>query len=288
MQYEQFKQMVESGKLTPRNWQDYRQYKTLWAEMVKKGDCLDALMESQSARILSGLLEHGHIEHPENWIKGTRAQQRALIYNDMYIEELLKDEDIRIRLEIGYLHQEFLPELLKDQTVRGLMTRTLLGRVKPKPELVQILLDALPQTIPNTYENMEVKALTLKVQKPEQLMTAIEYTMDVQQLYSVQSAHWYHTLTGRQIANMLYAESQLQDKELVAAEFEHLYDAGDFVSISTKVEKLKQKYRIGPIDGPLKTAKTSHLLSCGKTVASHEPFEPVTYAFGVNGANLLS
>ena len=118
-------------------------------------------------------------------------------------------------------------------------------------------------------------------------MTAIECTMDVQQLYSVQSEHWYRTLTGRQVSNILYAECQLQDKELVASEFETLYDAGDFVSISTKVDKLKQEHRIGPNDGTLKTAKTAHLLSCRKTVALHEPFEPVTHAFGLNGASLL-
>ena len=70
--------------------------------------------------------------------------------------------------------------------------------------------------------------------------------MTAQQLYSVQSEHWYRTLTGRQIANILYAEYHLQDKELVASEFERLYDAGNILSISTKVEKLKQEHHIGP------------------------------------------
>lgn len=92
---------------------------------------------------------------------------------------------------------------------------------------------------------MEVKALELKSQEPKQQMTAIECTMDVQQLYSVQSEHWYRTLTGRQVSNILYAECQLQDKELVASEFDHLYDAGDILSISTKVEKLQKEHRIG-------------------------------------------
>lgn len=128
------------------------------------------------------------------------------------------------------------------------MTRDLLNKVKPKTELVRTLLDALPPTIPNTYGNMEVKALELKLQEPEQPMTAIECTMTAQQLYSVQSEHWYRTLTGRQTANILYAECQLQDKELVASEFDHLYDSGDILSISTKVEKLKQEHRIGPND----------------------------------------
>lgn len=245
MQYEEFKQAVESGQLSPRNQQDYQQCKSLWTEMATQGDCVDTLMTSQHPRILSEILKHGHVEHPENWIKGTRSQQQALIHNDLYIDELIKDENPRIRLEIGYRHREFLPDLLKDGSVQNLMTRDLLNKVRPKPELVQILLDALPPTIPNTYGNMEVKALKLKLQEPEQPMTAIECTMDVQQLYSVQSEHWYRILTGRQTANILYAECQLQDKELVASEFDHLYDSGDILSISTKVEKLQKEHRIG-------------------------------------------
>lgn len=245
MQYEEFKQMVESGQLSPRNQQDYQQYKSLWTEMATQGDCVDTLMTSQHARILSEILKHGHVEHPENWIKGTPVQQRALIYNELYIEELLRVGEPRIRLEIGYHHREFLPELLKDESVQGLMKWSLLNRVKPDPELVQILLDALPPTIPNTYEELEVKALELKLQEPEQPMTAIECTMTAQQLYSVQSTHWYRTLTGRQIVNIWYAEHHLQDKELVASEFDHLYDAGDILSISTKVEKLQKEHRIG-------------------------------------------
>jgi hypothetical protein len=245
MQYEEFKQAVESGQLSPRTWQDYQQYKSLWMEMVAKGDCLDILLASQCAVILVQLVKHGHVKHPERWINGTRAQQKALIHNDLYIEELLQDGEPRIRLAIGYLHREFLPDLLKDESVQSLMKRSLLNKVKPEPELVQLLLDALPQTIPNTYENLQTRALELKLQEQEQPMTAIECTMDVQQLYSVQSKHWHQTLTGRQIVNILYAEYHLQDKELVASEFETLYDAGDFVSISTKVDKLKQEHRIG-------------------------------------------
>ena len=61
----------------------------------------------------------------------------------------------------------------------------------------------------------------------------------------MQSEHWYRTLTGRQISNILYAEYQLQDKELVASEFDYLYDSGDILSISTKVEKLQKEHRIG-------------------------------------------
>lgn len=133
----------------------------------------------------------------------------------------------------------------KTMTPSQLYTRDLLNKVKPKPKLVRTLLDALPPTIPNTHGSMEVKALELKVQEPEQPMTAIECTMDVQQLYSVQSEHWYRTLTGRQVSNILYAECQLQDKELVVAEFDHLYDSGDILSISTKVEKLQRERRIG-------------------------------------------
>lgn len=241
MQYEEFKQAVESGQLTPRNQQDYQQYKSLWVEMSIKGDCVDTLMTSQHVRILERLVKHGHVEHLENWIKGTHIQQRALMYNELYIEELLRDGEPRIRLEIGYRHREFLPDLLKDQSIQGLMKRSLLNRTEPDPELVQILLDALPPTIPDTYEHMEVKALELKVQEPEQSMSAIECTMDVHQLYSVQSEHWYQTLTGRQVSNILYAECQLQDKELVVAEFDHLYDSGDILSISTKVEKLQRE-----------------------------------------------
>lgn len=248
MQYEEFKQAVESGQLTPQNQQHYDQYKSLWVEMAIKGDCVDTLMTSQHVRILERLLKHGHIEHPEQWIKGTSVQQRALLYNELYIEQLLRDGEPRIRLEIGYHHREFLPELLKDESVQGLMKWSLLNRVKPDPEKVHILLDALPRAIPNTYEELEVKALELKLQEQEQPMTAIECTMDVHQLYSVQSEHWYRTLTGRQTANILYAECQLQDKELVASEFDHLYDSGDILSISTKVEKLKQEHRIGPND----------------------------------------
>lgn len=246
MQYEEFKQLVESGQLTPRNQQHYRQYKSLWAEMATKGDCLDILMTLQYVRILDRLLKHGHVKHPETWIKGTPVQQRALIYNELYIEELLRVGEPRIRLEIGYRHRELLPEILKDGFVRQLMKRALLGREKANPEKVHILLDALPRAIPNTYEELEVKALELKLQEPEQPMTAIECTMTAQQLYSVQSEHWYRTLTGRQIANILYAEYHLQDKELVASEFERLYDAGNILSISTKVEKLKQEHHIGP------------------------------------------
>lgn len=249
MQYEEFKQAVESGQLTPRNWQDYRQYKSLWAEMIIKGDCLDILLASQCAVVLIELLKHGHVEHPEHWIKGTRAQQKALIHNDLYIEELLKDEDPRIRLQIGYRHRELLPELLKDVSAQYFMRRALLNKVEPDHELVQILLDVGLQTGQDTHEDMEVKALALKMQELEQPMTAIECTMDVQQLYSVGSKHWYHTLTGRQIANILYAEEQLQDKELVASEFERLYDSGDSLSIATKVEKLKQQHNIGPTKG---------------------------------------
>lgn len=241
MQYEEFKQMVESGQLSPRNQQDYQQYKSLWIEMTTKGDCVDTLMTSQHARILSELLKHGHVEHPENWIKGTPVQQRSLMYNELYIEELLQVGEPRIRLEIGYRHRELLPEILKDGFVRQLMKRALLGREKANPEKVHILLDALPRAIPNTYEELEVKALELKLQEPEQPMTAIECTMTARQLYSVQSEHWYRTLTGRQIANILYAECQLQDKKLVAAEFDHLYDSGDILSISTKVEKLQRE-----------------------------------------------
>ena len=248
MQYEEFKQAVESGQLTPQNQQHYDQYQSLWVEMAIKGDCLDILMTSQYIRILSRLLKYGHVEHPETWIKGTPGQQRALIHNELYIEELLRVGEPRIRLEIGYRHREFLPDLLKDGFVRQLMKRALLGREKANPEKVHILLDALPPTIPNTYEELEVKALELKLQEPEQPMTAIECTMTAQQLYSVQSEHWYRTLTGRQISNILYAECQLHDKELVASEFDHLYDAGDILSISTKVDKLKQKHRIGPND----------------------------------------
>lgn len=244
MQYEEFKQAVESGQLTPQNQQHYDQYKSLWVEMAIKGDCLDILMTSQYIRILSRLLKYGHVEHPETWIKGTPGQQRALIHNELYIEELLRVGEPRIRLEIGYRHRELLPEILKDGFARQLMKRALLGREKAKPELVHILLDALPRIIPNTYEELEVKALELKLQEPEQPMTAIECTMTAQQLYSVQSEHWYRTLTGRQISNILYAEYQLQDKELVASEFEHLYDAGDILSISTKVEKLQKEHRI--------------------------------------------
>lgn len=245
MQYEEFKQAVESGQLTPRNQQDYQQYKSLWAEMIIKGDCVNILLTTQRVGILSGLLKHGHVKHPETWIEGTRSQQQALIHNDLYIDELLKDENLRIRLEIGYRHREYLPDLLKSGSVQNLMTRDLLNKVKPKPELVRTLLDALPPTIPNTYGSMEVKALELKVQEPEQSMSAIECTMDVHQLYSVQSEHWYQTLTGRQVSNILYAEYKLQDKELVASEFDHLYDAGDILSISTKVEKLQKEHRIG-------------------------------------------
>lgn len=245
MQYEEFKQMVESGQLSPRNQQDYQQYKSLWTEMATQGDCVDTLMTSQHARILSEILKHGHVEHPENWIKGTPVQQRALIYNELYIEELLQGGEPQIRLEIGYRHRELLPEILKDGFVRQLMKRALLGREKANPEKVHILLDALPRAIHNTYEELEVKALELKLQEPEQPMTAIECTMTARQLYSVQSEHWYRTLTGRQTANILYAECQLQDKELVASEFDHLYDSGDILSISTKVEKLKQEHRIG-------------------------------------------
>lgn len=259
MQYEEFKQAVELGQLSPRNQQDYEQYKSLWAEMIIKGDCVNILLTTQRLGILSGLLKHGHVKHPETWIEGTWSQQQALIHNDLYIDELLKDENPRIRLEIGYRHREYLPDLLKSGSVQNLMTRDLLNKVKPKPELVHILLDALPPTIPNTYGNMEVKAFELKLQEQEQPMTTIECTMDVQQLYSVQSEHWYRILTGRQTANILYAECQLQDKELVAAEFERLYDSGDILSISTKVEKLKQEQCIGPNDGPLKTAKISKL-----------------------------
>ena len=282
MQYEEFKQAVESGQLTPRNQQDYQQYKSLWAEMIIKGDCVNILLTTRRVGILSGLLKHGHVKHPETWIEGTWSQQQALIHNDLYIDELLTDENPHIRLEIGYHHREFLPDLLKDGSVQTLMTRDLLNKVKPKPELVQILLDALPPTIPNTYGNMEVKALALKMQELEQPMTAIERTMDVQELYSVQSKHWYRTLTGRQTTNILYAECQLHDKKLVAAEFYHLYDSGDILSISPKVEKLKQERRIGLNDRLLKTTKTAHLLSCRKTVAAHEPFDPVTYAIGLD------
>lgn len=245
MQYEEFKQAVEFGQLTPQNQQDYKQYKSLWAEMIIKGDCVNILLTTQRVGILSGLLKHGHVKRPETWIKGTRSQQQALIHNDLYIDELLKDENPRIRLEIGYRHREFLPDLLKDGSVQNLMTRDLLNKVRPKPELVHTLLDELPPTVPNTYGSMEVKALEIKVQEPEQPMTAIECTMDVQQLYSVQSEHWYRTLTGRQVSNILYAECQLQDKELVIAEFDHLYDSGDILSISTKVEKLQKEHRIG-------------------------------------------
>ena len=168
MQYEEFKQAVESGQLTPQNQQHYDQYKSLWVEMAIKGDCLDILMTSQYIRILSRLLKYGHVEHPETWIKGTPGQQRALIHNELYIEELLRVGEPRIRLEIGYRHRELLPEILKDGSVQNLMTRDLLNKVKPKPELVRTLLDALPPTIPNTYGNMEVKALEIKVQEPEQ------------------------------------------------------------------------------------------------------------------------
>lgn len=181
MQYEQFKQTVEAGQLTPRNQQDYQQYKSLWVEMAIKGDCVDTLMTSQHARILSELLKHGHVEHPENWIKGTPVQQRSLMYNELYIEELLQTGEPRIRLEIGYRHRELLPEILKDGFVRQLMKRALLGREKANPEN----------------------------------------------------------------SNILYAEYQLQDKELVASEFDYLYDSGDILSISTKVEKLQKEHRIG-------------------------------------------
>ena len=77
MQYEEFKQAVESGQLTHQNQQHYEQYKSLWAEMATKGDCLDILMTSQFVRILDRLLKHGHVKHPETWIKGTLGQQRA-------------------------------------------------------------------------------------------------------------------------------------------------------------------------------------------------------------------
>ena len=163
--------------MTPQNQQDYKQYKSLWAEMIIKGDCVNILLTTQRVGILSGLLKHGHVKRPETWIKGTRSQQQALIHNDLYIDELLKDENPRIRLEIGYRHREYLPDLLKSGSVQNLMTRDLLNKVKPKPELVQTLLDALPPTIPNTYGSMEVKALELKVQEPEQSMSAIECTM---------------------------------------------------------------------------------------------------------------
>lgn len=245
MQYEEFKQAVKSGQLTPQNQQHYDQYKSLWVEMATKGDCLDILITSQYIRILARLLKYGHVEHPETWIKGTPGQQRALIRNELYIEELLRVGEPRIRLEIGYRHRELLPEILKDGFVQHLMKRALLGREKANPEKVHILLDALPRAIPNTYEELEVKALELKLQEPEQPMIAIECTMTAQQLYSVQSEHWYRTLTGRQISNILYAECRLKDKELVASEFEHLYDSGDILSISTKVEKLQKEHRIG-------------------------------------------
>lgn len=245
MQYEEFKQAVESGQLSSQNQQHYEQYKSLWVEMAIKGDCLDILITSQYIRILSRLLKYGHVEHPETWIKGTPGQQRALIHNELYIEELLRVGEPRIRLEIGYRHRELLPEILKDGFVQHLMKRALLGREKSNPELVHILLNALPRAIPNTYEELEVKALELKLQEPEQPMIAIECTMTAQQLYSVQSEHWYRTLTGRQTANILYAECRLKDKELVASEFEHLYDSGDILSISTKVEKLQKEHRIG-------------------------------------------
>ena len=248
MQYEEFKQLVEFGQLTPRNRQDYEQYKSLWAEMIIKGDCVNILLTTQRVGILSGLLKHGHIKRPETWIEGTWSQQRALIHNGLYIDELLNDENPHIRLEIGYRHREYLPDLLKDGSVQNLMTRDLLNKENPDHELVQILLNALPRAIPNTYEELEVKALELKLQEPEQPMTAIECTMTARQLYSVQSEQWYRTLTGRQIANILYAECQLQDKELVVAEFDHLYDSGDILSISTKVEKLQREHRIGPND----------------------------------------
>ncbi len=283
MQYEEFKQLVESGQLTPRNQQNYEQYKSLWAEMIIKGDCVNILQTTQRVGILSGLLKHGHIKRPETWIEGTWSQQQALIHNDLYIDELLNDENPHIRLEIGYRHREFLSDLLKSGSVQNLMTRDLLNKVNPDHELVQILLNALLPAIPDTYGKMEVKALELKLQEPEQPMTAIECTMTAQQLYSVQSEHWYRTLTGRQTTNILYAECQLHDKKLVAAEFYHLYDSGDILSISPKVEKLKQERRIGLNDRLLKTAKTEHLLTCRKTVALHEPVEPVTYAFGVKG-----
>lgn len=287
MQYEEFKQAVESGQLTPRNQQDYQQYKSLWAEMIIKGDCVNILLTTQRVGILSGLLKHGHVKRPETWIKGTWSQQQALIHNDLYIDELLKDENPHVLLEIGYIHREYLPDLLKNMSVQDLMKRSLLNKVDPDHELTQLLVDILSQIVPDTYGKMEVRALALKLQEPEQSMTAIECTMNAQQLYSVQSEHWYRTLTGRQTANILYAECQLQDKELVASEFEHLYDSGDILSISTKVEKLKQEHRIGSSNGPLKMAKTAHLLSCSKMVASHEPLEPVTYAFGLNGTSLL-
>lgn len=114
MQYEEFKQAVESGQLTPQNQQHYDQYKSLWVEMAIKGDCLDILITSQYIRILARLLKYGHVEHPETWIKGTPGQQRALIHNELYIEELLRVGEPRIRLEIGYRHRELLPEILKD------------------------------------------------------------------------------------------------------------------------------------------------------------------------------
>lgn len=246
MKYEEFKQMVESHQVSPRNWQDYQKYKLLWAEMARKGDCLEILWSSQRIGILAGIVKYGHVEHPERWIDGTRTQKRALIRNGLYIEQLLQDDDPSVQLEIGYRHRPLLPDILKNLSAQRLMRLDLLNKVKPDCELTQILVDILQQKGPDTHENMEAKALELKLQEPEQPMTAIECTMDIQQLYSVQSEYWYRTLTGRQIANILYAEDQLHDKELVASEFGHLYDSGSSLSISTKVEKLKQEHHIGP------------------------------------------
>ena len=68
-----------------------------------------------------------------------------------------------------------------------------------------------------------------------------ECTMTREQLYSIGNAMWTQNLRADRIANVLYAEQMLQNKELVLPLFDTLLTKGNLSTAYMITNQVKQK-----------------------------------------------
>lgn len=250
MQYEEFKETVAEKLINApeqlrfkSGWLTDEPNKEHWKRLAIEGDYPEAIYATNNYLLLSLLIGAGHgKEHYSEWAtNGSFAVKSALIKNGYCLEQLVTDYDVNVGMRVVQKEPERIGRLLTVHSWQDIC-RALSIKKKLSYTMVKTFLEHMPRGPIDSWCALWAEALQLKLDAWQHEQTnAFECTMTRAQLYTIGNAMWTQNLRADRIANVLYAEQVLQNKELVLPLFEQLLTKGNLSTAYMITNKIKQE-----------------------------------------------
>ena len=250
MDYQTFKAVVAGNLINEpeqlkfkSGWLTDDPNKEHWKRLAIEGAYPEAIYATNSYLLLSLLIGEGHgKEHYREWAtNGNFAVKSALIRHGYCLDLLVSDYDVNVGICVVQKEPARIGQLLATHKWQDICRALSVKKDLPHM-LVKTFLEHMPHGPIDSWCALWAEALQLKLEAWQREQTnAFECTMTREQLYTIGNALWTRNLRADRIANVLYAEQMLQNKELVLPLFDTLLTKGNLSTAYMITNKVKQK-----------------------------------------------